>query len=210
MTQRGDGVRRGVIGVVLAAQLAAQAPVEFVWRQGTAFAADTTPPSILHDPPDAPIALDHPFLVTAVVDDDAGVAGVRLHFRVIGAEEYQSVEMTRTTGGRYTATIPAHRRSVRAVEYFIAAEDVTGNVALRGGAYSPLLLASGPLGLDDEGPVERLTMTTADEPVKPWYKRWWVWTLAGAVVLGAVAAGGGGGGDDEEPSGTATITAPIP
>lgn len=46
---------------------------------------------------------------------------------------------------------------------------------------------------------------TETVPEKPWYKKWWVWTIMGAVVIGvAAAAGGGGGGKDSGPE-----TAPV-
>lgn len=197
-------MRPSVVGLVIAVHLIAQTPVVLVRAQS----ADSTPPSILHTPPDVPMVLDEPFLVQAVVTDDVAVARVRLYFRAEGVSEYRAIEMARAMAGRYSATIPAHQRADRAIEYFIQAEDTAGNVALRGGAFEPLRIAD-PSTVDQHGPVERLTMRTPDTPGKPWYKKWWVWTIAGAVVLGA-AAGGGGGGGDEEPSGSATITAPIP
>ncbi len=47
---------------------------------------------------------------------------------------------------------------------------------------------------------------------KPYYKKWWVWTIAGVVVAGA-AAGAAlamGGGNDSAPTGSVTITGPAP
>jgi hypothetical protein len=155
--------------------------------------------------------LDEPFLVHATVSDDVAVRHVRLFFRVEGADAYRSIEMTPGKGDSYTGTIPAHRRSDRAIEYFIQAEDSTGNIALRGGAFEPLRIAD-PSAVEPGGVASQLTMQTPATPRKPWYKKWWVWTIAGAVVIGAAAGGGGGGGGDDntEPPGTATITAPIP
>jgi hypothetical protein len=200
--------------VVIAAYLFAQTPVAVVLAQSELVGADSTPPWILHDPPDIPMALDEPFLVQAVVTDDVSVAVVRLYFRAEGVDEYRAIEMIPAKAGRYTATIPAHHRSSRTIEYFIQAEDAAGNIALRGAAFEPLRIADpstvDPSLVAKEEPAARLTMKTQTPSGKPWYKQWWVWTIAGAVVLGAAASGGGGGGGDEEPSGSATITAPIP
>jgi hypothetical protein len=155
------------------------------------------------------VELDEPVLVQANVSDDVAVAHVRLFFRAEGADAYRSIEMKPGKGDNYTGTIPAHRRSDRAIEYFIQAEDRAGNIALRGGAFEPLRIAD-PSAVEPEGGASQLAMQTPATPAKPWYKKWWVWTIAGAVVVGAVAGGSGGGGSDEPEPGTATITAPIP
>jgi hypothetical protein len=66
-------------------------------------------------------------------------------------------------------------------------------------------------------PKERLTMTSDATP-KPWYKKWWVWAIAGGVIVAAAAGGGGGGGGgDTTPTtaggpttGSASISGPLP
>jgi len=157
------------------------------------------------------MASNEPFLVHATVTDDGAVAHVRLFFRAEGADSYRSIEMTPGKDGGFTGTIPAHRRSDRAIEYFIQAEDAAGNIALSGGAFEPLRITD-PSAVEPGSAASRLAMQTPAAPDKPWYKKWWVWTIAGAVVIAAAAGGGGGGGggDNAEPPGTATITAPIP
>jgi hypothetical protein len=52
------------------------------------------------------------------------------------------------------------------------------------------LLRQGPLEVTLEAPpAERAPTTVRREPAAtPWYKRWWVWTIAGVVVAGATAA----------------------
>lgn len=47
---------------------------------------------------------------------------------------------------------------------------------------------------------------------KPYYKKWWVWTIIGVVVAGAAAgtALAMGGGNDSGPTGSVTITGPAP
>lgn len=200
-------MRRTVVGVIsILAYVVAQTPIALVWAQ-----TDSTPPTIVHTPLDVPMELDEPFLVHATVSDDVAVAHVRLFFRAEGADAYRSIEMTPGKDDSYTGTIPAHRRSDRAIEYFIQAEDSAGNIALRGGAFEPLRIAD-PSAVQPGGVASQLAMQAPATPPKPWYKKWWVWTIAGAVIIGAAAGGGGGGGGDDnaEPPGTATITAPIP
>ncbi len=120
-----------VVGLVIAVHLVAHTPGALVRAQS----ADSTPPSILHTPPDGPMVLDEAFLVQAVVTDDVAVARVRLYFRAEGVEAYRTIEMAPARQGIYTATIPAHQRADRSIEYFIQAEDTTGNVSLRGAAF---------------------------------------------------------------------------
>jgi hypothetical protein len=199
---------------LVAAYIAAQFPLAVVRAQSARDGADSNPPTIVHTPPSIPMVLDEPFLVHAAVTDDVAVARVRLYFRAEGADGYRSIEMTPARPGSYTATIPAHHRSDRAIEYFIQAEDASGNIALRGAAFEPMRIADpstvDPSLVPKEEPAARLIMKTPTPSGKPWYKKWWVWTLAGAVIVGAAAGGGGGGGGDEPAPGTATITAPIP
>jgi hypothetical protein len=64
--------------------------------------------------------------------------------------------------------------------------------------------------------------STGMRSMRPWYKKWWVWTIVGAVVTGVVIAaggsgsgGGGGDGNDggngETPTtGSIDISGPIP
>ena len=53
------------------------------------------------------------------------------------------------------------------------------------------------------------TPPPAEEP-KPWYKKWWVWTVAGTVIAGVVTAIAINNRDDEDATGSVTIVAPEP
>jgi hypothetical protein len=92
----------------------------------------------------------------------------------------------RLTGGNWTAdaaalangtahlqlTLPSSDHAT-VLEYFLAGETARGNVAAQAGTQTA------PLRI----PVD------ADVPLgRPWYKKWWVWTLAGVAVAGAGVA----------------------
>ena len=59
---------------------------------------------------------------------------------------------------------------------------------------------------------ESFSMGTKIESVeraKPWYKKWWVWTIVAGVAIGAGTASGGGGsggGDVPQPTNTGSVT----
>ncbi|VAX33249.1 hypothetical protein MNBD_NITROSPIRAE01-847 [hydrothermal vent metagenome] len=64
-----------------------------------------------------------------------------------------------------------------------------------------------PFALSTEKPVE----TQAISEKKPWYKKWWVWTIALAVIGGVAAGSGGGGGGAGAPTtGSIDVSGPVP
>lgn len=170
---------------------------------------DLVAPKILHA---RPMGIFHDGqtveIVAAVTDQESGVAAVRLFFRAKGEETFRAVEMARGDHDQYRAEIPG--KSVRSpgVEYYIEAEDRAGNRVrtLKPPDLFPSFVA-----------VETASFwTTFKGEERPWYKRPWVWTVAGAVAIGAAAAmAGGGGGGQPSPSpapttGTLTVTGPVP
>ena len=74
----------------------------------------------------------------------------------------------------------------------------------------------GPLKVADEAIVdipttEEFALKTESPASRPWYKKWWVWTIAGAVVTGVVIAVAGAGDDGGGPrTGSASVTEPLP
>lgn len=147
-------------------------------------------------------------IVATVIDPGSGVAGVRLFFRSKGDRAYRALEMVAEANDRYRATIPSEAVADPGIEYYLEAEDRSGNrvQTLRPPDLSPAFV--------------EVKSPTAWERFQgngqPWYKKPWVWTVAGAVVLGAAASmggGSGGGGGDRAGSpttGTITVDGPVP
>lgn len=192
-------------------------PLTPLWAQslGLLAEADQIPPTIRHEPP-ALIPLGESFFLDAVVSDNQDVKEVLLFYRTFGDKNYLSLTMEAIGEGRYRGLLPSKEIREPGLEYYIRATDPEGNMALQGLPFSPLeaiVSAASPEG-EQENLTERvfpqqereLGLKTEEAPAKPWYKKWWVWTIAGAVVIGAAAAsgGGGGGGGGKDPS-----TAPV-
>ncbi|MBI3802755.1 MAG: hypothetical protein HY282_03240 [Nitrospirae bacterium] len=147
-------------------------------------------------------------IAAAVTDQESGVAAVRLFFRSKGEENFIGTEMARGDRDQFRGRIPGDYVRSPGVEYYIEAEDRAGN---RVRTLRPPDLFPSFVAVETPSLWERFK---AEE--QPWYKRPWVWTLAGVVAVGAVAAiaggggGGGGGGQPAPTTGTVTVTGPVP
>jgi len=147
-------------------------------------------------------------IVATVIDSGSGVAGVRLFFRSKGDRNYRALEMIADANDRYRATIPGEAVADPGVEYYLEAEDRAGNrvQTLRPPDLAPIFIS-----IDTPSMWERFQGND-----QPWYKKPWVWTVAGVVVLGAAASmgggggGGGGGGAGGPATGTITVDGPVP
>ncbi|GEM_PF-1504034 len=191
--------------------------------------ADRFPPAIQHDPFKAALKLDDPIIVQARVKDNRTVNKVLLFYRTAGGKEYNTLKMEWIGNTTYLAIIP--RRFVRrpGMEYYIQASDTAGNTATQGMPNTPLIVElKAPAGQIDRNsdintailpPGKKgFRLSTASDTEsetnlkeKPWYKRWWVWTIAVGVIAGGIAAGGSGSSSPARPNtGTGTVSAGIP
>jgi hypothetical protein len=189
--------------------------------------ADRTAPTIQHDPPGQSFHAGKDLIIQATITDNAAVKEATLFYRPEGNTEYLRVNMNPIGNNIYTAAIPQKDVVEPGIEYYIQSSDKACNIAMRGFAFSPLVIAVAPVlppsGGEKKEPVVAIPPSTpadelglkTEEPATPaWYKKWWVWTIVGAVVIvGAVAAGGGGGGGGgggETSTSSVTISGPTP
>jgi hypothetical protein len=205
-------------------------PTAPLWAQSLKLPtkADLTAPVIRHDPPARSFRSGESLTIRATITDNAEIKEATLYYRTMGKDDYSSLSMERQAEGSYTAAIPTEEIAEPGVEYYIQAADQAGNIALRGFSFSPLTVTVTPAAPGKKGddafteslfPSEERAAGIKSEPgiTNPWYKKWWVWTIVGAVAIaGAAAAGGGGssgGGAPPEPpptTGSATVTGPTP
>jgi hypothetical protein len=206
-------------------------PVAPLWAQELSLPpdGDRVAPVLQYEPPTGTSPTGQPLKIDATITDNTEVLEAILFYRPLGASEYTSLPMDSLGQGRYRATIPGTGVVEPGVEYYIQASDRAGNMVMRGFAFSPLIVTVAPVlpgkeleevggtpqTVPTESPTERMAMKTEAE-TKPWYKKWWVWAIAGGVVVAAAAAGGGGGGGGDEggaagaTTGSADISVPLP
>ncbi len=205
-------------------------PLTPLWAQGLDFPADADlfAPVIQHEPPTQAISSESPFRFQAKVTDNIGVGKVTLFYRKAGEEVFASMKMSAIGEENYAATIAKEHISNPGFEYYIQAGDKAGNTALRGFSFAPLVVAvspalvpekveevkkppapkkAAPVLTEEFFPTKRapMVLSTGETLEKPWYKKWWVWTIALVLVGGGIAAGSGGGGGDSAGAPTGSV-----
>ena len=204
-------------------------PLSPLWAQELKFPEDIDlmAPTIQHEPPAQASPAEEKLLIEATITDNVAVEETTLFYRPLGYPEYSSINMELIANHLYSAAIPREEVQEPGIEYYIQASDEAGNMVMRGFSFSPLIVTVTPAlpGVEEkkdqaiagiEEPQESFRLATEEPAVKPWYKKWWVWTLVAVVIGGAAAASGGGGGGGEGAgaptltTGSATISGPIP
>jgi len=144
------------------------------FEQAQAHWQQSPPPRISYEPPETipageALSLDIELDATTVpgIHDS-----VRLHLR---HPEGHFVERNMPGG---ELVIPAALcTDVERIQFFLSVHDEYGNVSARvGSEEEPLVVLVGE--------AERENDSRTEGGDRPWYRRWWVWTIVGAVVLG--------------------------
>lgn len=167
---------------------------------------DLVPPSVLHEPEAESISGDHPYVLTATVADENGVKRVMLFYRDAGQTKYKSTELRKSgAADTFVIELDASELSPPSFEYYLQAEDVAGNIILRGHSYGPLVLtindsAEAPQRAGNNVNDKKIALEDSGSSKK------WLWIGLGVLAAGAVAASSGGGGGEE----TSNVTINIP
>lgn len=172
---------------------------------------DLVPPSVLHESEAEPISGDHPYVLTATVADENGVKRVTLFYRAAEQSKYKSTELRKSgAADTFVIELAASELSPPRFEYYLQAEDVAGNIILRGHSYGPLILTivegtGAPQSVDNGVNNKSIALEDSGSSKK------WLWIGLGALAVGALAASGGstGGGNDDDES-NVTINIPNP
>jgi len=142
--------------------------------------------------------------VTVNVVDNVAIKQVILYYRVIGAENFNSLQMNNINGtDEYQVTIAAKEIKDTGIEYYIQAIDSSDNVLFHGHSFSPLSVAlitntiNETPAFDDtekitEEGMEEVAQLQVPEKSSIFTNKWF-WIGVGVLVLGAAAGGGGGG-----------------
>ena len=122
--------------------------------------------------------------------DNVALADVFFYYRYSENSTYREVVMTPSNDGVFTTVLGDAEASE--IQYYVVAEDTSGNKTQRGNLYFPIVAA-----FSNSGDAE-------SSQSKPKY----LYYILGALALGAVAglAGGGGGASDGATINCCTIT----
>ena len=174
---------------------------------------DVTAPTITHEPVAEALSSGVPVVISATVVDDMAVKEVVLFYRPKGESQYRRITMKPAgKSSLYMATIPGSATGASSLEYYIKAEDSSGNALLRGGSFSPLVIrfddqkAAASEDQDQARPAAGNMKEGTSSSMK------WVMIGVGILAVGALAASsgdGGGSSSDEGISVTITTTDPV-
>jgi tetratricopeptide (TPR) repeat protein len=143
------------------------------------------PFSVAHIPPgEVPPGKAARLAVTVESDPLHLVQSLAVHYRQAGQGAY-SVQRTPAAAG--AAEIPAGflaglRGGSRIEYYLVALDSLNGELAAVGSAREPFVFGIG--GAPGQG-----IAAGPERGATRWYRKWWVWTIAGAVAVSATATG---------------------
>ena len=142
--------------------------------------------------------LGEPQLIEADVGADADVTSITLFHRFGGEREYRSTPMRQSgTSGLYAASVPTADTQADRLEFYIVAEDGTGDALLRGNSFEPLVREL----LSAEADLARRGVPPPDDPDPVFGRSKYLWYALGALAVGvlvaAAASDSDGGGSDE-------------
>lgn len=164
---------------------------------------DFEAPIIEHEQIDGGTSGDVETFVATVVDNEE-LQSVSLFYRYSGESEYVELVMQPVASSSYySAKVDTSEASeaAEAIEYYIRAEDVSGNLVLKGFVFEPLvrsLIMPTVMAPEDQVSANAVEPAPAPAPVaKPARKINWLYVALGALVIGGVAAGASGGSDGD-------------
>lgn len=180
-------------------------PIAFA-EQSSLPKEDLIAPEIIHIPINESLEPGASLELSATVTDNVKVKAVEIFYRVIGDAQYSRLNMSTRydNSTEYVITLDSDVLEEPGIEYYIRAEDISGNSLLYGYSLSPLKVAVGEPFIDEAD-----TSEITAKPEESSYK--WLWITLGVLAVGALASGGSGGGDSGggdtsgEPGGTASL-----
>ena len=184
----------GFLAAVLTVILTTLGLMTSAQAQQTTSALDLEPPRIAFEPSDRGLAGEVQ-VFSATVSDDIQLDAVYLYHRLLGDVSYSVVQMDQLDDTSiFSAKIATSADDARDIEYYLLAEDVSGNKTLRGFAFDPLV--------KDITADMVATSATLGTGVGMSRNRKILWTVLGIAAVGLIASQVGDSGGSSEPAST--------
>lgn len=136
----------------------------------------------------------------ATVVDNEELKSVRLFYRYAGESEFAVLDMRPVASSAYySATVDTSDANpdTSSIEYYIRAEDVSGNLVLKGFVFEPLIRSfTMPIAVAPATAELTTSPVSSTTDVTPGKKINWLYVALGVLVVGGIAAGASGGSDD--------------
>ena len=182
---------QSIIPTGLAAPLKLQAP-------------DIEPPEIEFDVGSTDIS-DGVKVFSARVTDNIGVATVTLYYKEANDVVFKSKAMEKFAQDFYSTELTVDSAISNKLEFYIRADDVSGNSIFEGQQFSPFVYTVVPAAV-----AESPTQTAAASEDEEEGMSTMTMILIGLGVAALAGGGGGGGGGNGDDTGTLTITTELP
>ena len=131
----------------------------------------------LGDEPVETGVLGEPQLIEADVGAGTDVTNITLFHRFGGEREYRSTDMQRNgTSGLYAASVPTAGVQADRLEFYIVAEDASGDALLQGNSFEPLVREL----LSAEADLAQRDVPPPDDPDPVFGRSKYLWYTLGA------------------------------
>ena len=152
---------------------------------------------------EAPGVLGEPQSVDVDVGADVRISSIVLFHRFAGEDDFETTPMrARDEPGLYSATVPTSGTDAAALEFYVLAEDASGDTLFKGSAFAPIVRELRPAArATSSAPPMPVAGEPGDAPEPgPGGRRYLYYALGALAVGAAIAAassGGDGGSDDD-------------
>lgn len=177
---------------------------------------DLDAPAVAHTPPSGRSA-DGGLEFSAQVTDNVAVKSVVLFYRSPNKDQFQSVFMSHMDGtNNYTVKLSDASIPNDGIEYYIKAEDSSGNTLLHGFSFSPIVLSfkegTANVVSDPSNKAVAFDQGVGSGSQSIWKNKWF-WIGIGVAAVAVASSGGSdsGGSTSSTPSsstGSISITGP--